>query len=711
MDSKDLFERDVPLTREIVFTALGLTLTVTAASFLTFEIIGTFSQALSSRDVRLIGLESVFATVVAFLIYGNMVYQITRIAYLWRLRSHSPVSREVLDEVHGTHGPALTFLVPSYKEEIRVVRQSVFSACLQEFPGRRVVLLIDNPPAPDHADDIAMLQEVRGLVEDIHALMASAAREHVQALEAFQGRAESDPLDLEAEREYLADAYRKVAWWFEIQAASEGITDHADALFVDKVLRDPATAYRERGEALSRNRNGKEILTAQDCLREYRRLAAVFSVTVTSFERKQYANLSHEPNKAMNLNSYIGLLGKSFREVERGGRVHLEPVTGQDADLVVPAADYLITLDADSILRWDYALRLVHVMEAVGNERVAVVQTPYTAVPGAKEVLERVAGATTDIQYIIHQGFTLFGATFWVGANALLRVRALHDIVEDDVVDGVPIRRFIADRTVIEDTESSVDLVAKGWTLHNYPERMSHSATPADYGSLLVQRRRWANGGLIILPKLLRYAGAGGGSIRKVPECFMRVHYLVSIAAVNIGVPLLLMFPVEQHLRSIWFPLTAVAYFGFYARDMVLAGYRSLDIFRVYALNLLLIPVNLGGVFKSIQQGITGERIPFKRTPKIKGLTGYPRIYVHGVVALVFTCFLLAGFDIWHQRWLHSVFGAVNGSVLAYALWTYIYKPQREAVTQVAPLRLPAEASAQHTENRPAKASAGQLVG
>ena len=53
-----------------------------------------------------------------------------------------------------------------------------------------------------------------------------------------------------------------------------------------------------------------------DFLREYRRLAALFTVEVTTFERKRYTNLSHEPNKAMNLNSCISLTSRSFREVE-----------------------------------------------------------------------------------------------------------------------------------------------------------------------------------------------------------------------------------------------------------------------------------------------------------------------------------------------------------------------------------------------------------
>jgi hypothetical protein len=37
---------------------------------------------------------------------------------------------------------------------------------------------------------------------------------------------------------------------------------------------------------------------------------------ITSFERKRYVSLSHEPNKAMNLNSYMGLMGGTYREAQ-----------------------------------------------------------------------------------------------------------------------------------------------------------------------------------------------------------------------------------------------------------------------------------------------------------------------------------------------------------------------------------------------------------
>lgn len=158
-----------------------------------------------------------------------------------------------------------------------------------------------------------------------------------------------------------------------------------------------------------------------------------------------------------------------------------------------------LTLDADSILLREYCLRLVYFLQQSDNARVAVTQTPYSSFRGAGTRIERLVGASTDIQHILHQGMSYYGATFWVGANAVIRKRALDDIAETEWVGGFEVRRFIQDRTVIEDTESSIDLTLHGWSLVNYPERLSYSATPPDFGFLIVQRRRWANGGLLIL--------------------------------------------------------------------------------------------------------------------------------------------------------------------------------------------------------------------
>jgi hypothetical protein len=433
-------------------------------------------------------------------------------------------------------------------------------------------------------------------------------------------------------------------------------------------------AHLETAGELRRMAFGRQTdLLESELLSHYRRLGWLFDVELTSFERKRYRNLSHAPNKAMNLNSYLTLMGGRYRERRSGRDLELCPVPTGAAGVEFEDADYVLTLDADSLLEPDYAARLVHWLERPENERVAVAQTPYSAIPGAPRGIERIAGATTDIQYLIHQGFTRHGATFWVGANAVLRKRALEDIATTvtDGGTGASHRRYIQDRTVIEDTESSVDLVTRGWQLFNYPARLSYSATPPDFGALVIQRRRWANGGLLIMPKLLALL-MRHPLRRRSHEAFMRVHYLTSIAAVNVGLVLLFLFPFTNWLANEWLPLTALAYFCLYAHDLRLAGYRRLDLFRVYALNLMLIPVNLGGVFRSLQQAVTKRTSTFGRTPKVKNRTAAPAIYILAPWALTAYLCSSACFDLTEDQAFRALAGAINASLLIYALITFI---------------------------------------
>ena len=77
-----------------------------------------------------------------------------------------------------------------------------------------------------------------------------------------------------------------------------------------------------------------------------------------------------------------------------------------------------------------------------------------------------------------------------------------------------------------------------------------------DFGSLVVQRRRWANGGLLILPKFLRYALGGSGRLRRLPETVLRTQYLSSTAAVNLAVLSLLLIPLDNQMPVFWLILT-----------------------------------------------------------------------------------------------------------------------------------------------------------
>jgi cellulose synthase/poly-beta-1,6-N-acetylglucosamine synthase-like glycosyltransferase len=616
-----------------------------------------------------------FVLIVALLVYGGLVYLCARVGYMRRRIAFPHASIDELDEFAQSAGATVCVLVPSYKEEPSVVRQTLLSAALQEYPHRRVVLLIDDPPRPSTDHDRDRLLESRRLPRELQELLDRAREPFQAALRLAEKRARRGDFEPRAQVARLASLHARAAGWFALQAGTEMVGDHSDALFVEMCLRGPAGRHEAKAAELRRLlREGGPYPAADELLRRYRRLDVVFAARLTSFERKWYASLSHAANKAMNLNSYIDLMGRSLdvRAGEDGLELH-EAAPG-DAAFEVPDADYVLTLDADSLLEPSYATRLVHLLEHPANDRVAVAQTPYCAVPGARRSIERIAGATTDLQYVIHQGFTAHGATYWVGANAVLRKRALEDIASTalDARTGRRHTRYIQDRTVIEDTESSVDLVARGWQLFNYPARLSYSATPPDFGALVVQRRRWANGGLLILPKLLRLLCRRRARDAGPLHGFMRVHYLISIAAVNVGLMLLFLVPFSGWYANAWLPLTAVPYFALYTHDLRLAGYRRRDVIRVYALNLLLVPVNLGGVLKSLHQALTGRTTSFKRTPKISGRTSAPSSYL--VLPYLLAFFLITG-SAWSFEGGNALQGAasaLNGGLLIYAIGAFV---------------------------------------
>jgi cellulose synthase (UDP-forming) len=661
------------LHREIKLTGAGIGATLIAAllSIAVIAIRVLNHHAAAAWPHLLAGL--VFLLIVVYLIYGALVYQFARIAYLGRLSLHRRASSDDLLRLHRTpRASRVTVLVPAYKEEAPVVRKTLLSAALQGYPERRIVLLIDDPPQPTDPHDLASLAAMRRLPEEIEDLLREPRRRCTAALAAFRERQATAPPDLRQERRRLARLYRDIGAWFESQAAQHPITDHVDELFVELTYRLQARRCFRQSQELVRWPSSP-LLVEEDLLAAYRWLLGLFDVGLESFERKRYANLSHAPNKAMNLNSYLGLMGRSWREaVTPEGQVVLEETDQAGAPLSVPDADYVLMVDADTILHPEYTIRLIHLMEQPGHERIAVVQTPYNAFPHAPGLVERIAGATTDIQYIIHQGFTHYGATFWVGANALARKRALEDIAVAGIERGYPIRKFIQDRTLIEDTESTVDLIDRGWQLDNYPERLAFSATPADFGALVIQRRRWANGGLLILSKLLRYLRRPTPPGRRLAEGLMRCHYLTSLAVVNAGLLVVLAVPLGEGWETLWLPLTAVPYYALYARDLRRSGYRAGDVLRVYALNLMLIPIHLSGSFQSLRQAWTGRKTAFGRTPKIQGRTPVPRAYVVAEYALLTQWLLGAVVGLVQGRLLLALSALANAGFLAYAIVVFM---------------------------------------
>ena len=612
--------------------------------------------------------------IVTLLTVSALAQLLSRLGFFYRTRTHHRASRAVLNHFFDATTPTLTTIIPSYQEDERVIRNTLLSAALQEYPDKRVVLLIDDPFVPKTKQAREQLEAARALPHKIGRLLASPAARFSRALDAFDRSAESgEPLSI-GSMTVLAGHYDEAVARLEDLAATQEIIDHTDAFFANEVVLRLAGSLREIKEALLDSAAEGVVLEQQMFRRLYRRLVWTFRADITSFERKRYVSLSHEPNKAMNLNSYVGLMGGSYREVPTVTGTALVRSTPASGDLDIPDPDYIVTLDADSVLLPEYCLRLVHLLEQGEYRDMAIAQTPYSAFPGSATRVERIAGATTDLKYLVHQGLTYYDATFWVGANAVVRKRALDAIGETSYIGDWEIRHYIRDRTVIEDTESTIDMGIHGWRLFNCPERMSYSATPPDFGSLCIQRRRWANGGLLILPKLRRQSRArrSMGQRTRFGELFLRCNYMASICWSSVSLLVLVAFPFNTSLISPLLAFVALPYFLAMASDLRYCGYKRLDVLRIYGFNLVLLPVNLAGTLSSIMQGITASKAPFARTPKVRDRTVVPPFFVVAPYLVI----ALAGFTFYfayrYGRVGNMAYAALNVVLACYAVKAFI---------------------------------------
>jgi len=661
-----------PSTLKIAYSRLAVVLTIALwVMYLISTIIRQFFQGPKTFSFTMQAV--VYLLIVTVLTFSALMYLVARQGALQRFSKHVRVPRAELDRHFSKQQPSITVLVPSYGEEPEVVRKTLMSAALQEYPGMRVVLLLDDKPNPSNPAVAARLNATREIGNDIMRLFAEPRTRFGTALYQFEQQCAGTLPVAQATIVELAYHYAWAAAWLKALADREEIDDHVDIFFAEQVLNGLADELGLVGHALMTSCQEGVQLPLERVRQLYRRLAWIFDAEVTVFERKKYASLSHEANKAMNLNSYIGLMGGTYHQRETPDGPILIPVAdGKKGDVTFPDSEFLLTLDADSILLREYCLRLVYFLQQPDNARVAVTQTPYSSFRGAGTRIERLAGATTDIQHILHQGMSYYGATFWVGANAVIRKRALNDIAETEWVGGFEVRRFIQDRTVIEDTESSIDLTLHGWSLVNYPERLSYSATPPDFGSLIVQRRRWANGGLLILPKLWTQTRERKRRGELVPrtEILLRLNYMASITWSSFSLIFMLAYPFDGQLLSPFVMLAALPYFISMASDFKYCGYKRTDVLRIYGFNLILLPVNLAGVLKSLQQALTSKKIPFARTPKVKNRTVSPLLYI--ITPLLIVAF--SGFSFWRDaqaaNWLNASFECFNTLT---ALWAVIF--------------------------------------
>ena len=177
------------------------------------------------------------ATAITILVYGSLVYLVARLGHLRRHEAERPSTEEAFGESSAV--PRLCVLIPSYKEEVRVLRQTIVSAALAEHGSRRIVVLIDDPPGVS-GTELAALQSTRRLVTDLDRRFAALNARICGERDAFVARTCASGQDLDGERVRLAGLCEVVARWVE-QLEHEcvnchGARDHTDVFFAERVI-------------------------------------------------------------------------------------------------------------------------------------------------------------------------------------------------------------------------------------------------------------------------------------------------------------------------------------------------------------------------------------------------------------------------------------------------------------------------------------------
>src|SRR5579864_9284331 len=156
--------RRIIAVREVALTCVGISITAIAAVFAGADYyhIATASAAGYFHVSEVIG----FTLVVVALLYGNLVYQLARYGYWRRSAGRSLFRTSTTGAAPSSAAPSsVVILIPSYREEIHVLRQTIVSAALAEHSDRRVVVLLDDPPVGTPRQ-LAALEATRLAIRD-----------------------------------------------------------------------------------------------------------------------------------------------------------------------------------------------------------------------------------------------------------------------------------------------------------------------------------------------------------------------------------------------------------------------------------------------------------------------------------------------------------------------------------------------------------------
>ena len=265
--------------RSIALARLAMVLTVVAwAAYIVTTIIDEFVTD-GTQGMRFLGESVTYVLIVSLLTLSSMAYLLARHGYLRRAAVHQRAAKIDIDNTFDGPTPTITVLVPAYREDTRVIRQTLLSAALQEFPDLTITLLIDDPPVPSNAAQAQLLDAARALPRQIQELLAPPAADARDALDAFRTRTADGGITASDMRD-LASTYDRSVRWIGDLADALPIVDHSDQFFAEHVLGRLAQELGSIADAVRQAVDADAVLPRERIAQLHRRLVWTFRTEV-----------------------------------------------------------------------------------------------------------------------------------------------------------------------------------------------------------------------------------------------------------------------------------------------------------------------------------------------------------------------------------------------------------------------------------------------
>jgi len=238
-----------PSTTKLVLSRLAIFLTV--FFWITYILSIVIKQLVDSPKGYDFTMEAFsYAAVVTFLTFSALMYLVARLGAFERFSKHVRVPHSVLENHFNKSNSGITVLVPSYDEEPSVIRKTLFSAAIQEYPHKKVVLLLDDNPNPTTPEALERLNQTRAIAKEIQDTLSIPYKRFNSAFEYF----EKNTINSVAVPSKVIHELSKQYWWaadylFKL-AEQEKLEDHVDVFFKDQVLKELANDLKLVSQAL-----------------------------------------------------------------------------------------------------------------------------------------------------------------------------------------------------------------------------------------------------------------------------------------------------------------------------------------------------------------------------------------------------------------------------------------------------------------------------